>query len=151
MTRPGLRSLAISAGVGVGVTLAVGGLALLLGFGIPLVVWMLAGLVIGVATWWLRGITVPDETDRVAEPRPTDIPTTGQLDRRTRVLESQLRGAQSGRDMTVSALHATIAEIAARRRPSAPYPPNLAAYLNTEPRALSRAQLRAVLRELTRL
>lgn len=151
MSDGALRALVRAAAAGaIGGTL-IGTLALVVGFGVPVGLWTLAGLILAVAWWALTHLATPTEADRIDEPSAVPAPRSTQLDRRTRVLESQVRGAQPGRDMTASALHRTVSDIARARAGDGPYPPNLALYLNADPRPLSRAQLRAGLRELTAL
>ena len=143
MTRRPERGLvvAVIAGAAIGTAAAVVGLVL--GFGLPLPLWTLGGMVVAVAWWGLRQLLPEIESE--AQPWSTGV------DRRTRVLETRLRGAQGGRSTTATALHDTIAEIVEARAANAPLPDRLQTYLRSEPRTLSRAQLRTILRELTRL
>ncbi|WP_312678579.1 hypothetical protein [Microbacterium sp.] len=151
MTRRPERGLivAVIAGAAVGTAAAVAGLVM--GFGLPLPLWTLGGIVVAVAWWGLRRLLPEIESEAVPEPQHPPQPWSTGVDRRTRVLETRLRGAQGGRSTTATALHDTIAELAETRAANAPLPDRLQTYLRSEPRTLSRAQLRTILRELTRL
>lgn len=150
MTRRPERGLvvAVIAGAAIGTAAAVVGLVL--GFGLPLPLWTLGGMVVAAAWWGLRQLLPEIESETVPEPQHPPRPWSTGVDRRTRVLETRLRGAQGGRSTTAGALHDTIAEIVAARSSTAPLPEVLQTYLRSEPRSLGRAQLRTILRELTR-
>lgn len=152
MTDRMARSLMIAVAVGgisAGVTSAI---ALSLGFGLSPVVWALGGTLLALI-WWsvVRLSAVTPAEDPVREPQGPPSPVSRALDRRTRQLAVQLRGAQTTSATTVTALHATISALAAARGGERAYPPLLAAYLNQPPRPIRRAHLRALLRELTDL
>ncbi len=151
MTDPRLRRLLIAVLTGAAIAGVVAGLLVLAGFGVRVDLTVAIGAVSGAVIWFFHSVVVlPDDA---SEPEPVERRGTASvgLDRRTRVLESQLRGAQTGLAMTVGALHETIAHLARERAGDGPYPPALGAYLRSAPRPLSRTQLRTILRELTAL
>lgn len=146
-----LRSLLIALVCGAAAGLAVALIAVALDFGVSVALWIFAGILIA-TIWWGALHVVPDgEQDAGGEPVPQHPPRSAGLDRRTRLLETRLRGAQWGHATTPSALHATINEIVANHPDQTPLPPHLRAYLDAEPRPLSRAHLRTILRELSTL
>ncbi len=149
--REGLGRLLIAVLVGAALT---GGLAAALhrwGFGIPLDAAAAVGAVTGMIVWFFSTVFVPPQDESDTEPVERRGAASAGIDRRTRMLESQLRGSQLGFAMTVTTLHETISALALARGGEGPYPPALTAYLRSDPRPLSRAQLRTILRELTTL
>lgn len=146
-----LRSLTIALCGGAAAGLVIALAALALGFGVPVPLWVLAGVLVA-TIWWGAVRILPDgDHDLTAEPVAQHPPRSAGLDRRTRLLETRLRGAGWGQATTPSALHDTIREIVADRPDLASLPPNLDAYLQSAPRPLSRAQLRTILREMSTL
>lgn len=142
------KSFLIAAGVGLGVSGAVAAGLAFLGFGVRGDVWILAGLVAAVAVWFFREVFDSGQEPPVAEPYdPPPLFWSIDSDRRTRALESQLRGALRGNATTVTSLHRTIEDLA--QAGDGPLPPATARYLASDPRPLTRAQLRTIIRELT--
>ena len=144
------RSLLRALVVGTLLGTALGVALLVLRFELPLVAWALAGAAVGLA-WWALGHLLPDDGEVPPEPMAPPTSHPSDPDRETRALHAQLRGAASGNDTTTKALHRTIGDLARERAGDGPYPPALAAYLRADPHPLSRARLRTILKELTRL
>lgn len=145
------RSLLVSVAIGVGIGAAAALALMLVGFTAPILTWALLGLVAGVAVWAWRHLVPEGVGEAVDEPVPAPRPRSAGADRGARLLEGRLRGALWGNATTISALHTTIDDIAHDRAGDGPYPPALSAYLHADPRPLSRAQLRLILRELSDL
>ncbi|GAA5032044.1 hypothetical protein GCM10025738_13790 [Microbacterium fluvii] len=123
----------------------------LIGFGIRWDAWALAGMGAGLVVWFFQRVFVaPDDQ---SEPAPMMPRRFGALDvdRRTRAWESQLRGSQGSRPMTVGALHTAITALADELADGRPLPPTVDAYVRSDPRPLSRARLRTIIRELNSL
>ena len=138
--------------IGLGSAVIVGISLVLLGFGIRLDALCLIGVVIAVSCWFFARVFDPADDSTGGEPISPPRQRSIGLDRRIRALESQLSGARTGRAMTVSALHDTICQLAAKR--SDDNEPGssdtaLRRYIDAPPRPLSRAQLRTILRELS--
>lgn len=142
------RSLLVAAGAGLTAGAAAGALLLWMGFGLRIDVWLLVGLVTALMLWFFRDVLESGQEPPVTEPHePPVSPWSLDVDRRTRTLEAQLRGAQRGTGTTVTTVRDTIEKIV--RHDDRPVPPATARYLASTPRPLSRAQLRTILRELT--
>lgn len=146
--RPATVRAALALALGAIVGLGAGLLYATQGVIVSLPVWALAGMLVAAAWLLLRLLLDLPASPRLAEPDVDGAARGGTTDRELRQLEAQVRGALEGSETTVSTLHATIAHLAHLQRPDGDYPPALAAYLHSAPRALTRAHLRTILREL---
>ncbi|GAA3903446.1 hypothetical protein [Microbacterium invictum] len=145
--RGGVRPLLIAAAIGLGTGALAGVLLTVIGFGLRLDVWVLVGLVTAVAVWFFRDVFDSGQEEPLDEPQePAPAFWSLDLDRRTRTLEAQLRGAERGTGTSVTTLHRTIEKIA--HATDGPLPPATARYLASEPRPLTRGQRRTIIREL---
>lgn len=148
MTRARVPSPVLALAIGAASGALAWGAAALLGFGAPLVLWVLGGALIGLVLWTVRHVLPAVEDDGVEEPTAPVDPWPSGVDVRTRVLESRLRGALQGRPATADLLHQTIVTIASERDTPETRSRALHSYLNAQPRTLTRAELRTILREL---
>lgn len=142
-----LIACAVGGAIGALVSLLLGQL----GVGVPPALWIGGGVCTGLAWWVIRRSGIRADDGPLDEPVAHRAGVVGLADRRTRVLEAQVRGAQPGVGTTTGALHATIGELARQRAGAGPYPPNLERYLRAAPRTVDRRHLRMILKELSSL
>lgn len=80
------------------------GAALLFGFGAPVAIWLLCGALVGLIWWTIRHVIPAVGDIAVEELQASPDPWPTNAEQRTRVLESQIRGAGQGRTATVLAV-----------------------------------------------